>query len=115
MLMTVDEYRRIALSQPGAIESSHMDHPDFRVRNKIFATVYSVERREGMVKLTPEQQEQFIKDYPKIFSPASGAWGRNGSTIVQIPLATNDLLKHTMHLAWRNTAPKSLLKQIDEK
>ncbi len=111
--MTINEYRRIALTQPEAIESSHMNHPDFRVRNKIFATIYSVERSEGMVKLTPAQQRQFIKEHPKVFSPAAGAWGRSGSTIVQISLAKNDVVERAMQLAWRNTAPKRLIAQFE--
>ena len=44
--MTVEAYRAIALAQPEAIESSHMNHPDFRVRKKIFATIPSVERKK---------------------------------------------------------------------
>lgn len=111
--MTPEEYRRIALAQPEAVESSHMGHPDFRVRNKIFATIYSVERREGMVKLTPAQQKQFITDHPKVFSPAAGAWGRGGSTIVRMPIAKNNVVERAMQLAWRNTAPKRLIAQFE--
>jgi hypothetical protein len=111
--MTVDEYRRIALSQPEAVESAHMNHPDFRVRNKIFATIYSVKEKQGMVKLTPVQQKQFIKEHPRIFSAASGAWGRSGATIVQIGSATNDIVSRAMNHAWRNTAPKRLIAQVD--
>jgi hypothetical protein len=111
--MTVDEYRQIALAQPEAVEGSHMNHPDFRVRNKIFATILSSERQEGMVKLTPAQQKKFMKEYPKVFGPATGAWGKSGATIVQTKLATNDIVNRAMKLAWRNTAPKRLLAQIE--
>jgi hypothetical protein len=109
--VTINEYRRIALAQPEAVEKSHMNHPDFRVRNKIFATIYSREGREGALKLTPAQQKEFMTKYPKIFSPAAGAWGRNGYTIVQIPLATKPVVNHAMRCAWRNTAPKRLIAQ----
>ena len=37
--MTVNEFRKLALSFPEAIESAHMHHPDFRVGGKIFATL----------------------------------------------------------------------------
>ena len=69
--MTVNEYRRAALAQPEAVESAHMNHPDFRVRNKIFATIYSVERKEGMVKLTPEQQRQIHERASQCFQSGS--------------------------------------------
>ena len=54
--MTDDDFRKIALSLPEAIESAHMGHPDFRVGGKIFATLMP-EDGWGMVKLTPDEQE----------------------------------------------------------
>jgi hypothetical protein len=39
MPVTVDAFRRLALSQPEAAEQAHMGHPDFRVGGKIFATL----------------------------------------------------------------------------
>ena len=55
--MTADEFRQLALALPEAIESAHMGHADFRVRNKIFATL--PDKSWGMVALTPEQQDDF--------------------------------------------------------
>jgi hypothetical protein len=37
--MTREQFRRMALSFPQSVESQHMDHPDFRVGGKIFATL----------------------------------------------------------------------------
>jgi len=37
--MTANEFRRLALALPEAEERAHMDHPDFRVGGKIFATL----------------------------------------------------------------------------
>jgi hypothetical protein len=36
--MTPDAFRKLALSYPNAVESSHMNHPDFRINGTIFAT-----------------------------------------------------------------------------
>ncbi len=33
--MTAADFRRMALALPEAVESAHMNHPDFRVRRKI--------------------------------------------------------------------------------
>ena len=52
--MTPDDFRRIALEFPEAVEGAHMGHADFRVRNRIFATL--PDDATGMVKLAPEQQ-----------------------------------------------------------
>ena len=113
-------FRRIALSLPQAYESSHMAHPDFRVplpKGKIFATLFcsndalDTEDR-GMVKLTPDQQDEFVEAHPTIFSPIKGTWGLQGCTQVELSKATATVLKKALTTAWRNAAPKSLLISI---
>jgi len=79
-----NDFRRIALGMEGAVEGAHMGHPDFRVDNPIFATLHH-DREFGMVALTPDQQEQFMRAHPDAFAPESGAWGRAGSTRVRLP------------------------------
>ena len=69
--MTVDDFRRLALALPEATEAAHMAHPDFRVRNRIFATLWPKEGR-GVVMLTPEQQKVLIELKPVVFSPVPG-------------------------------------------
>jgi len=81
--MRADDFRRIALGMEGAVEGAHMGHPDFRVNNRIFATLHH-DREFGMVNLTPDQQEQFTRAHPGAFAPESGAWGRAGSTRVRL-------------------------------
>ena len=100
--MTANQFRRIALGMSGAVEGSHMDHPDFRANGRIFATLYPDNAR-GMVKLTPGQQQDFINADPDTFEPASGAWGRQGCTMVVLREAGAEVLGEAMTLAWRNT------------
>ena len=38
-MLNVDDFRDLALRLNGATEGSHMGHPDFRVKGKIFCTV----------------------------------------------------------------------------
>ena len=73
--MRENDFRRIALGMEGAVESAHMGHPDFRVNNRIFATLHH-DPEVGMVALTPRQQEQFMRAHPDAFAPESGAWAR---------------------------------------
>lgn len=111
--MTADKFRKLALSLPEASEQSHMAHPDFRVSGKIFATLGSDEDW-GMVKLTPTQQEPLVRGEPKVFQPASGAWGRGGATIIQLEEADESTVRQALLAAWRNTAPKRLVQKLDE-
>jgi len=108
--VTANDFRRLALSCPEAEERSHMDHPDFRVGGKIFATL--ADKSRGMVKLSPEQQHYFSKDYPDVFVPVKGAWGRRGATSVQLKAADKETLRKAIKAAWRNTAPKHLAEKF---
>ena len=67
--MNVEDFRRIALSLPGAEESSHMGAPDFRVGGRIFATLASRRQGYGNLMLSPEQQQAFVKELPEVFVP----------------------------------------------
>jgi hypothetical protein len=111
--MTVREYRTLALSFPEAVEREHMGHPDFRVGGKIFATLWP-DDGWGMVKLTLEQQEFFIENHPKAFQAISGGWGARGATKVLLPHATRAIVRLAMQTAWRNTAPKRLVRQFED-
>ena len=111
--MTADEFFRLALSLPEATEASHMDHPDFRVRGKIFATLGHPAAGWGMVKLTTEQQTLFALAHPGVFVPVPGGWGRHGATNVRLRTATVDSVRRALQAAWRNTAPKRLAQQLD--
>ena len=111
--MTAEKFRELALSLPDAVEAAHMGHPDFRVGGKIFATL-GPDEKWGMVKLTPREQAKLITAEPVVFHPASGAWGRRGCTIVRLRQAKVLTVRHALLAAWRNTAPKRLVEQIDE-
>jgi hypothetical protein len=102
-------FRRLALGLPEVVEGAHMGHPDFRVRNKVFATLGVPDAAWGMVKLTPEQQEMLIAAEREAFKPAAGAWGRRGSTHVRLAAVDATTLRSALGMAWRNTAPKGLV------
>ena len=104
--MTADKFRSLALEISGAIESSHMNHPDFRIEGRIFASLGYPDEGHGMVKLTPEEQRVFLKKAPEVFSPCAGAWGRQGSTSVYLPAAKVDLLRAALEAASKNVASK---------
>jgi len=103
--MTADDFRDIALSMAGASERAHMGHPDFRANGRIFATLHA-DDRSGVVKLSPEEQREFVRMHPKVFSPASGAWGRQGWTTIELQAAQRASVRGAVTLAWQNVAEK---------
>jgi hypothetical protein len=102
--MTPNDFRRIALSMPEAVEASHMGHADFRVGGKIFATIGWPDERWAMVKLKPEQQAKLVAEVPEVFVPVSGGWGRRGSTNLLLAAADKATVKGALATAWENIA-----------
>src|SRR5437867_4011039 len=98
--VTPNDFRKIALCFQNAVEGEHMAHPDFRVNGRIFATLHS-DGKQGMVKVTPDQQRDFMQVQPAAFTPASGAWGRSGCTMVQLSVVDHETLGEAMTLAWQ--------------
>lgn len=105
--MRVTDFRRIALSLPGAEESSHMGQPDFRVAGRIFATLASAKQGYGNLMLTVEQQAAFVEEMPEIFRPIPGGWGRMGSTHIRLAEASEDVLYGALHTAWQLRVEKN--------
>ena len=104
--MTSDKFRSLALEISEAIESSHMNHPDFRIGGKIFASLGYPDDEHGMVKLTPEQQRNLLKEAPDVFNPCAGAWGEQGATSVLLPRAKVEMLRSALKAASKNVATK---------
>jgi hypothetical protein len=105
--MSVQRFRRIALSLPDAVEGAHHGKADFRFRNRVFATLGYPDKDFGMVKLTPEQQVIVVEAEPEIFRPVPGAWGKGGATNVRLARADATMLKSVLKMAWQNVEAKS--------
>jgi hypothetical protein len=104
------QFRRIALGFQETVEGSHMGHADFRLRGgRIFATLNADETR-GMVALNPQVQKQLVARYPSMFTPASGAWGASGSTMVELAVADPEVVGEALTCAWQK-ARESITKK----
>src|ERR1035438_1299440 len=106
--VTAADFRRLALSLPETEEKSHMNHPDFRVRGKVFATLGFPDKNVGMVKLSPETQATFLAEDPAAFSPCAGAWGLQGATKVRLAAIHPATLEEALLQAWRKALPKTM-------
>ena len=106
--MKASEFRKLALSFPTAVEGVHMGTTDFRVTGKIFATLGYPNPEFGALMLSPADQDLLLKQYPKAFTPAPGAWGRTGSTLVRLTAVTRRAVKLGLESAWARRASKTL-------
>jgi len=105
--MTIDDFRRIALSMEGAEESSHMGAADFRVGGRIFATLASAKQGYGNLMLTLDQQMAFVEEMPEVFLPIHGGWGRMGATHIRLAKASEDVLNGALQTAWKLRVEKN--------
>lgn len=105
-MQTASDVRRLCLSLPEAEGRSHFDHPDFRVRNKIFASLKN--DQIAVIKLTREQQDIMCAGAPDVFAALPNGWGRQGWTQIQLAAANEATLLAGLKTAWRNVAPKKL-------
>ena len=89
-----------------------MGHPDFRVRGKIFASLAYPDEAWGVLRLTVEQQRQFVRTEPKVFKPVKGGWGLKGATNVCLKPATKAKLATAIVAAWHNNTPEDLAEEF---
>lgn len=72
--MTGHQFRQMALALPEAVEGAHRGHPDFRVRNRIFATL-NADESVGHVRCDPVSLEMLVRARPTVFRDAwGGRW-----------------------------------------
>jgi hypothetical protein len=105
--MTVNDFRRVALTMEGAEEGSHMGAADFRVGRRIFATLASAKQGYGNLMLDAEQQAAFVEEMPEVFLPVHGGWGRMGATHIRLAKASEDVLTGALRTAWKLRVEKN--------
>ena len=90
--------RSIALELPEVQESSHFGHPDFRIKKRIFATLWPGQSR-SVLKLPREEQVMFVMAQPDIFSIPPGG-ERGGWTSVNLAKVGEDQFRELIRKAW---------------
>jgi hypothetical protein len=102
---SADTVRRLALALPQVTESAHFGQPDFRVRNRIFATLPKV---GGVVclKTSPINLDALVAaDSVTFRNEWRGRWLR-----VRLDRIAAPLLEQLLLDAWGLVAPKTVAK-----
>lgn len=106
-MISIDKAREIALSLPEAVEGEHMDHPDFRVRKKIFATLWP-EGSRAVVFVDPGSHGELLQAQPKTFS--TNGWSEKyGALNVHLKHVSQKQFRSLVFESWSNKAPKTLV------
>ena len=104
-MVNIETFRKLALAFPDAEEQPHFHLASFRIKKKIFATLWEKENR-AMLKLSLIDQSVFCSYDITIFFPVPGGWGTKGATFVALNKVRKDMLKDALATAYNGIATK---------
>ena len=105
-MVEIKVFRKWALSFPDSEERPHFNIPSFRVKNRIFATLWEKENR-AMLKLSPADQSVFCSYDKSVFFPVPGGWGKQGATFVELGKVRKDMFKDALATAYNSAVLKA--------
>jgi predicted DNA-binding protein (MmcQ/YjbR family) len=110
-MVSLDTFRKLALSFPDATEESHFEKTSFRVKKKIFATYDGVKKR-ACIKLSEIDQNVFSSADKTIIFPVDNKWGKQGWTLIEMSKVRKELFIDALTTAYCEVAPKKLADQV---
>ena len=84
-----------------------MNHPDFRVGGRIFATMGYPRAGWAAVALTPEDQAALVASKPEAFVPVRGKWGEQGATNIILRYASVPAVRDALEAAYEARVRKT--------
>jgi hypothetical protein len=99
------DFRRIALSFPGASEHRQFDRRAFKAR-VTFATL-AADQESANLKFAPDEQALKCAVARDAFSALDNAWGRRGWTLARLAALSEVELQAALEMAWRHGALRS--------
>lgn len=110
-MVSIDTFRKLALSFPEATEAPHIEKTSFRVKKKIFATYDEVKKR-ACLKLSEIDQNVFSAADKTIIFPVDNKWGKQGWTFIEMSKVKKELFVDALTTAYCEVAPKKLADQV---
>jgi hypothetical protein len=106
-MISVEDFRKLALSFPGMEELPHFERTSFRANKKIVATL-DVKNALACLMLSPTDQSVFCAFDANIIYPVPNKWGKQGASYVELKLVRKDMLKDALALAYKKAIEKKL-------
>ncbi len=113
-MVSLEEFRKLALSFPDTSEQPHFEKPSFRVKDKIFATYWEKDNR-AMLLLSPVDQSAFCSIGKNIFFPVPNAWGKQGATFVELKKVRKDMFNDAVKTSYEFIVSKHLSSKLKKK
>ena len=98
--MTIEDFRRLALSFPGTIEAPHFDRAAFKVVNKrIFATLHESSCTANL-KFSEVDQSVFCSFNRDLVYQVPNKWGLRGWTHFELKGLPEELMRDALNTAY---------------
>ncbi len=107
-MISIETFRKIALSFPEVVEEPHFEKTSFRISKKIFATV-DITNSQACIKLSLKDQDVFSLFDQTILFPVPNKWGKQGWTFINLQKVKKMMLTDALQLAYRDVAPARLV------
>ena len=104
-MVSIEEFRKLAMSFPDATEEPHFEKTSFRIKKKIFAT-FDEKNNLAVLKLNEIDQSVFCASSEKIFYEVPNKWGKQGWTIVELSRVRFEMFKDALIRSYENVATK---------
>lgn len=106
-MISINTFRKFALSLPEVTEEPHFEKTSFRVKKKIFAT-YDAANNRACVKLSEIDQDVFCLADKSAVYPVPNKWGKQGWTLIELKKVKKELFEDALVTAYCEVAPKGL-------
>jgi predicted DNA-binding protein (MmcQ/YjbR family) len=104
-MISIETFRKLALSFPDASEEPHFEKTSFRVKKKIFAT-FDEKNNRAVLKLNEIDQSVFCASSEMIFYPVPNKWGKQGWTIVELSKVRPEMFEDALIRSYQNVLGK---------
>jgi len=104
-MVSIEEFRKLAMSFPDATEEPHFEKISFRIKKKIFAA-FDEKNNQAVLKLNEIDQSVFCSSSEKIFYEIPNKWGKQGWTIVELSRVRPEMFEDALIRSYENVVTK---------
>ena len=105
IMVSIEAFRKLAMSFPDATEEPHFEKISFRIKKKIFAT-FDEKNDRAVLKLNEIDQSVFCASSEMIFYPIPNKWGKQGWTIVELSKVRPEMFEDALIRSYENVISK---------
>jgi hypothetical protein len=109
-MIDLNTARNMALALPGTVEMDHFGIPSFRVKDRIFSTLW-IHDNKMMVKLSLIDQSVFSAFDSSVIYPVPNKYGPMGYTLFELATVRPEMLEDALKTAYQSIIDKTKKKK----